>query len=505
MKLKLLGKKTEQQNSSFQFDLCSPDLDQEKQNMEKNEMLEGLVTRRPVIDEAATGIRDGCNHNGSSCVTVTVIFSTLVAISGAYAFGNAVGYSSPAKSGVMEDLGLSLAEYAVFSSILTVGGMLGAACSGKMADLLGRRGAMRISEVFCITGWLAIVFAKDALWLDLGRLLVGCGSGVLCYVIPLYVSEIATKNVRGAFALLFSVMLCCGKAVMFVVGSLINWRNSALIGVIPCVLQLIGVFFIPESPRWLAKANETKEFESTLRRLRGEKADISQEATDIRLYTEYMKQISDGGLLNLFQKRYANPLIVGVGLMVFQQIGGLNGFSYYTSFIFESAGFPSKVGSIVVAVLQILMAILGVLFIDNSGRRPLLLMSAGGTCLGCVITGLSFFLQDFHASKDLTATLVIIGVLVFLLSFDLGMGGIPWIIVSEIFPINIKGSGGSLVNLINWASSWVVSYTFTFLFEWNSAGTFFIFAFIGGVGIMFIGKLVPETKGRTLEELQTCQ
>ncbi|XP_039058739.1 sugar transporter ERD6-like 5 isoform X2 [Hibiscus syriacus] len=351
--------------------------------MEKNEVLEGLVTGKPVIiDEAATSVRYGdstvgCNHNGSSSVTGTVIFSTLVAISGAYAFGNAVGYSSPVKSGITEDLGLSLAEYAVFSSILTVGGMLGAACSGKIADLLGGRGAMGISEVFCITGWLAIVFSKDAQWLNLGRLLIGCGSGVLCYVIPLYLSEIATKNVRGAFASLFTVMLCCGKAVMFIIGSLINWRTSALIGVVPCVLQLIGVFFIPESPRWLAKTNETKEFEATLRRLRGEKANISQEATDIRLYTEYMQQIADGGLRNLFQKRYINPLIVGVGLMVFQQFGGLSGFSYYTSFIFESAGFPSKVGSIAIAVLQILMAILGVLFIDKSGRRPLLLVNIG--------------------------------------------------------------------------------------------------------------------------------
>ncbi|KAK8508838.1 hypothetical protein V6N12_034940 [Hibiscus sabdariffa] len=471
-------------------------------------MLEGLITKRPVLDVGATGTRAGdavfYDHNGSPSVTITVIFSTLVAVSGAYAFGSAVGYSSPAKTGVMEDLGLSLAQYAVFSSILTVGGVLGAACSGKMADRLGRRCAMGISQIFCITGWLAIVFSKDALWLDLGRLLVGCGSGVLCYVIPLYLSEISTKNVRGAFASLFTVMLCCGKAVMFITGSLINWRTSALIGAIPCVLQLIGVFFIPESPRWLAKTNAPKVFEAALRRLRGENADISQEATDIRLYTEYTQQISDEGLLNLFQKRYINPLTVGVGLMVFQQIGGLNGFAYYTSFIFESAGFPSSVGSITVAVLQILMATLGVLFIDKSGRRPLLLISASGTCLGCVITGLSFLLQDFHANKDLTATLVIIGVLVFMLSFDVGLGGIPWIIVSEIFPINIKGSGGSLVNLINWTSSWVVSYTFTFLFEWNSAGTFFIFAFIGAVGILFIGKLVPETKGRTLEELQTC-
>ncbi|TYG95900.1 hypothetical protein ES288_A11G305300v1 [Gossypium darwinii] len=476
--------------------------------MEKNEMLEGLVTRRPITDEAETSIIDGdsvisYNNHASTSVTITVIFSTIVAISGSYAFGNAVGYSSPAKSGIMKDLGLSLSEYAVFGSILTVGGMLGAACSGKIADLVGRRGAMGISEIFCITGWFAIVFSKDALWLDLGRLLVGCGSGVLCYVIPLYLAEIAAKNVRGAFSSLTILMLCCGKAVMFIMGSLINWRTSALIGVIPCVLQLIRLFFIPESPRWLAKTNETKEFEAALRRLRGEHADISQEATDIRLYTEYIEQIPDEGLLNLFQKRYAYPLIVGAGLMMFQQFGGLNGFSYYASFIFESAGFPSTVGSIGVAVLQIFMAIIGVLFIDKSGRRPLLLMSAGGSCLGCVITGLSFFLQDFHARKDLTATLVIIGVLVFLLSFELGMGGIPWIIVSEIFPLNIRGSGGSMVNLINWTSSWVVSYTFTFLFEWNSAGTFFILAFMGAVGTVFIGKLVPETKGRTLEELQT--
>ncbi|MBA0820789.1 hypothetical protein Gohar_025563 [Gossypium harknessii] len=281
------------------------------------------------------------NNHASTSVTITVVFSTIVAISGAYAFGNAVGYSSPAKSGIMEDIGLSLSEYAVSGSILTVGGMLGAACSGKIADL-----AMGISEIFCITGWFAIVFSKDALWLDLGRLLVGCGSGVICYVIPLYVAEIAAKNVRGAFSSLTI-------AVMFIMGSLINWRTSALIGVIPCVLQLIGLFFIPKSPRWLAKTNETKEFEAALRRLSGEHADISQEATDIRLYTEYIEQIPDEGLLNLLQKRYAYPLIVCAGLMMFQQFGGLNGFSYYASFIFESAGFPSTVGSIGVAVLQV--------------------------------------------------------------------------------------------------------------------------------------------------------
>ncbi|XVF31273.1 hypothetical protein REPUB_Repub16aG0131500 [Reevesia pubescens] len=402
--------------------------------MEKNEVLERLVMRRTVLAEEAAGTKDGdsigYNQNGSSSVTFTVVFSTLVAMSGVYAFGNAVGYSSPAKGGIMEDLGLSLAEYAVFGSTMTVGGILGAIFSGKLADLAGRRAALGISEIFCITGWLAIVFSKDALWLDLGRFLVGCGAAVICYVAPVYVAEIATKNVRGAFTSLTALMICCGKALMFIVGSLINWRTSALIGAIPCVLQLVGVFFIPESPRWLAKTNRTKEFEAALQCLRGQNADISQEAADIREYTD-LQQMSDGGSLNLFQRKYTNPLIVRAGLMVFQQLGGLNGFSYYASVIFESAGFPSTVGSIAVAVLQTFVAALGLLFIDKSGRRPLLLLSAAGTCLGCVITGSSFFLQDFDAGKDLIATLALIGVLVFLLSFDLGMGAIPWTIVSE--------------------------------------------------------------------------
>ncbi|XVF42043.1 hypothetical protein PTKIN_Ptkin01aG0328500 [Pterospermum kingtungense] len=474
--------------------------------MENKQMLEGLLPTTVLAEEAAASITDGDtfdhNHNSPSSVTFTVIFSTLVAMSGEYAFGNAVGYSSPAKTGIMEDLGLSLAEYAVFGSAMTLGGILGAVFSGKIADLVGRRAAMGISEVFCISGWLAIALSKDALWLDLGRFLVGCGSGVLVYVVPVYVVEITTKNIRGAFTSLTTVMICFGKALMFVIGSLINWRTSALIGVIPCVLQLLGVFFIPESPRWLAKTNQMKEFEAALQCLRGKSADISQEAADITEYTEYLKQISDGGILNIFQRKYINPLIVGIGLMLLQEFGGLNGFSFYTSVIFESAGFPSTVGSIVVAVLETLVAIMGVLFIDKSGRRPLLLISAAGTCLACVITGLSFFLQDFHVGKDLSATLALIGVLVFFVCFDLGLGGIPWIIVSEIFPVNIKGSAGSLVNLINWTSSWVVAYTFTFLFEWNSAGTFFIFAIIGGAGTLFIAKLVPETKGRTLEEIQ---
>ncbi|XP_030534838.1 sugar transporter ERD6-like 5 isoform X1 [Rhodamnia argentea] len=430
-----------------------------------------------------------------------VLFSSLVAVCGSYAFGNAVGYSSPAETGIMGDLGLSLAEYSVFGSTLTIGAMIGAIPSGRVADLLGRRGAMWVSELFCITGWLAIMFAKGAWWLDAGRLLVGCGIGLLSYVVPVYVAEITPKNVRGGYTSLNQLMIGLGKAFMFLIGSLVNWRVLALIGTLPCLVQLLGLFFIPESPRWLAKVGREKEFEAALQHLRGKNANISQEASDIQDYTEHLRCMSQDGIVELCQGKYARPLIVGVGLMIFQQCGGLNGFVFYTSAIFEAAGFSTTIGTIVAAVVQILTTTLGVLLIDKSGRRPLLLVSAAGGCLGCVFTGLSFFLQDLHSGAELVSGLVLVGVLVFLGSFELGMGGIPWIIMSEIFPINVKASAGSLINLVSWLGSWFISCTFSYLFEWSTAGTFFIYAGICGAGVIFIAKLVPETKGRMLEEM----
>ncbi|XP_048135281.1 sugar transporter ERD6-like 5 isoform X2 [Rhodamnia argentea] len=422
-----------------------------------------------------------------------VLFSSLVAVCGSYAFGNAVGYSSPAETGIMGDLGLSLAEYSVFGSTLTIGAMIGAIPSGRVADLLGRRGYVGIRTV------LHHGVACDNVCE--GRLLVGCGIGLLSYVVPVYVAEITPKNVRGGYTSLNQLMIGLGKAFMFLIGSLVNWRVLALIGTLPCLVQLLGLFFIPESPRWLAKVGREKEFEAALQHLRGKNANISQEASDIQDYTEHLRCMSQDGIVELCQGKYARPLIVGVGLMIFQQCGGLNGFVFYTSAIFEAAGFSTTIGTIVAAVVQILTTTLGVLLIDKSGRRPLLLVSAAGGCLGCVFTGLSFFLQDLHSGAELVSGLVLVGVLVFLGSFELGMGGIPWIIMSEIFPINVKASAGSLINLVSWLGSWFISCTFSYLFEWSTAGTFFIYAGICGAGVIFIAKLVPETKGRMLEEM----
>lgn len=432
-----------------------------------------------------------------------MVASTAVAVAGSFEFGISVGYSSPSQPGIMRDLNLSLAEYSVFGSILTIGAMLGAIVSGTVADRVGRRSAMAISDLLCILGYLLITFSQNFWWLDIGRFSIGCGIGLLSYVVPVYISEITPKNLRGGFATVNQFMICCGASLAYVLGTFITWRTLATIGVAPCLLQLVGLLVTPESPRWLARFGQPGEFEAALQKLRGKGTDISDEATGIKDFTEKLQQLPESKMLDLFQKDYIRAVTVGVGLMVLQQFGGVNAICFYASEIFVSAGFSSgNTGMLAMVAVQIPMTGLGVLLMDKAGRRPLLMVSAAGTCLGCLLVGLSFLTKEHHWGKDLNLVLALAGILIFGGSFSLGMGGIPWVIMSEIFPINMKGAAGSLVTLVSWLGSWIVSYAFNFLLVWNSYGTFFIFASICGLTVVFVELLVPETKGRTLEEIQ---
>ncbi|KAG6702043.1 hypothetical protein I3842_07G013700 [Carya illinoinensis] len=383
--------------------------------------------------------------------TPVLFVCTFAAACAAFTGGCLVSYTSPAESGIIADLSLTVTEYSFFGSIMTAGAMIGAVISGRMTDFIGRRLTLWILDIFYIVGWLAIIFAEGAWLLDLGRLSLGIGFGLTCYVGPVYLAEIIPKDIRGLLMSISQSMTGYGASLTFVIGSFVTWRSLAIIGCIPSLLLLLALFFIPESPRWLDYIENQR-----------------------------LQQNSDDNVLNLFRRKYLHIVIVGVGLMVVQASGGLYGFMFYMSEIFDSAGISSTLGFILVAVLQ---------------------ASATGQCLGCLLTGLSYFLQELDWWKEASPILALIGVLVYMGSYAFGMGGIPWIVVSEIFPINVKGSAGTLCNLVSSFCSWVVSYTFNYSFSWSPAGTFFIYAGICGFGVVFIAKLVPETKGRTLEEI----
>ncbi|XP_056163146.1 sugar transporter ERD6-like 5 isoform X4 [Syzygium oleosum] len=463
--------------SLFSRSSSSRELYHNKGHMERESPEEdGMPTSSLLVGDSGSS-----KSSGDPPVTPLVVFSTLVAVCGSFATGCASGYSSPAESGIMEDLGLSTAAYSLFGSTLTIGGLIGALVNGWMTDMMGRRRTMGIAQIIFIAGWLFIAFAENAWWLNIGRLLNGVGYGIICYVVPVYIAEITPKSIRGAFTALNQFLLCCGISLIFFLGTVVSWRVLALIGGSPCVLQMFGLFLIPESPRWLVKVGQEKEFEVTLQRLRGKSVDISQEAADIRDYTETFEWQSRSRILYLFQRRYAHSLIIGVGLVMLQQFGGSAVFPYYASSIFESADFSSSIGTRSMAIVQV---------------------SSAGMGLSCFFLGFSFFMQDLQYWKEVTPILVYVCIMVYSIAYSLGMAGLPWVIMSEVFPLNVKGSAGSLVTFTKWSCAWIVSYTFNFMFEWSAPGTFLIFACICGLTIFFTAKLVPETKGRALEELQ---
>ncbi|KAK4851396.1 hypothetical protein QYF36_014758 [Acer negundo] len=422
-----------------------------------------------------------------------VFLSTFVAVCGSFEFGSCMGYSSPAQFGIMEDLNLSYSKYSVFGSIVTIGAMIGAITSGRIADFAGRKGNMKMSSIVCIVGWFAIYIASSDLLLDFGRFLTGFGIGNLSYVVPVYIAEITPKNLRGALATTNQLFITVGIAVAYLIGAFVSWRTLALTGIVPSLFMLIGLFFIPESPRWLAMVGRQKEFEAELRALRGAGADISQEQTEIQDSIEMLRQIPEVGILDLFNRRN-NRYVT--------QFIGINGIIYYAGQIFVSAGVSPSVGGILYSSLQVVLTAFGATLMDKVGRKLLFLISVSGILLGNLLTGISFILKEHHLALDIAPTLAVVGVMVYIGSFSVGVGPVPWVIMSEIFPINVKGTAGSLVTLANWFGSWVVSYSFFYLFTWSSWGVFFLYAAVCVMAILFTIALVPETKGRTLEEIQ---
>jgi sugar porter (SP) family MFS transporter len=424
-------------------------------------------------------------------------------------FGYDTGVISGALLFIRQDFApLSPFMEGIIVSTLLVGAVVGALSGGPLSDRFGRRPTALLAAVIFGLGALAVAFAPSVAFIVFGRFLLGLGVGLASMVVPLYIAEIAPAARRGALVSLNQLMITIGILVSYIVGVIFTpiegWRYMFGVALIPALILGIGMFGLPESPRWLFNVGQVEKARAVLSRSRSqEEVELEfREMEEIkRAEEEQEEQVGYAELLS----PYVRPaLIIGVGLAIFQQITGINTVIYYAPTILQGAGF-SEGGAIAatalgVGVVNVGFTILAVRIIDRAGRKPLLIIGLIGMVISLALLGVVFATGGAGGAAGLLAT-VCLGL--YIASFAISLGPVFWLMISEIYPLNIRGKAMSVASLANWGSNWLVALTFPVLLAtFGGAGSFWLFAVLGIVAWFFVYFWVPETKGKTLEEIE---
>jgi SP family galactose:H+ symporter-like MFS transporter len=435
-----------------------------------------------------------------------VFVISAVAATGGLLFGFDTGVISGALLFLKEDFLLdSKGQEWVVSSVL-LGCILGAAVSGRLVDVLGRRKA--------IIG-TALVFAVGSIWtsaadgfsmLIAGRVVVGLGIGVASYAVPLYISEIAPPQHRGALVSLNQLLLTVGIVLSYLVDDLFantagSWRYMFLAGVIPALVLGVGMFFLPETPSWLTGKGRDAEAIGILNRIMpGPEAEI-----ELAAIQQAVPESPASSVKQLRAPWLRPALLIGIGIMFVQQATGINTVIYYAPTIFEVAGFQSATTAITatvgVGLVNVLMTMVAIWLVDKVGRKPLL--SYGLIGMTVSLSGLALGFQ-FQAEIGDSLKWMAVGMLfLYIGSFAISVGPIAWLLIAEIYPLEVRGFAMSLATLSNWVFNFIVSFTFLTLFDTiGKAGTFWLYAGVGVLGWFFCHLYVPETKGVSLETIE---
>jgi MFS transporter, SP family, galactose:H+ symporter len=435
-----------------------------------------------------------------------IVLIAAVAATGGLLFGFDTGVISGALLFLKKDFALdALSQEYVVSAVL-VGCVIGAATSGRLADALGRKKVIIITACVFAAGSLWASLAQSVPVLLLGRATIGLAIGVASFTVPLYISEISPPNYRGALVSLNQLLITIGIVVSYFVDDLFaetanTWRNMFLVGVVPAVILGVGMLFLPETPRWLMSKGRRETAVGVLTRLMGARA-ANVEADAIK---ESMAGEGGGTFAELFSDWMRPALFLGVGIMFVQQATGINTVIYYAPTIFQMAGFTSDTAAISatvgVGLVNVLMTIVSIRLIDKLGRKPLLSIGLIGMSASLFLLGLAFLLEESvgGALKWITVA-ALVG---YIASFAISLGPIAWLLISEIYPLKVRGLAMSVATLSNWGFNFLIALTFLSIIEsFGKAGAFWLYAVIGLGGWFFCKFFVPETKGTTLEDIE---
>jgi len=457
------------------------------------------VTARPSPTEKGRSSQNKADADPKRFVYLATAISAL----GGLLFGYDVGVISGAILFIKQEFSLSpTMEEIVVSSVL-LGSLAGAAIGGALADRLGRRKLLIVTAIVFGCGAIGAALAPGTAWLIAARLVAGVAIGIASFVAPLYISEIAPVTIRGKLVSINQVALTSGIVISYLIDYAFAgsqaWRWMFALAVVPAVAFGIGLIFIPNSPRWLIARGHSDQAKAVLQKIRSP----DQVEGELNQIQESVGQ-QKGSWSELLSPVLRSAMIVGVGLAIAQQITGINTVIYYAPTILKFAGLSSApaaiLASVGVGIVNVVFTLIAMQLIDRVGRRPLLMVSLAGMAVSLFVLGLAFSLPQFAGSLGWIA---VGSLMAYVGSFAVGLGPVFWLILSEIYPLSIRGRAMSIGTIANWSANLIVALSFLTLTQvLGKPATFWLYGLVTIGAWLFAFFLVPETKGKTLEQIE---
>ena len=437
-----------------------------------------------------------------------LLLVALVALFGGFLFGYDTAVINGANQYLKEFFQLTPFQEGLAGASAILGCIPGAMFAGFISDRFGRRKVLFLCAIlYAVSGLLSAIPATFNQFL-LARFFSGLGIGASSMNCPVYIAEMSPKAWRGRLGSLFQLGIVSGIFLTLFINARIQglgdaswnttsgWRWMLGAEVVPAVFFLALLFFVKESPRWLIQAGREEEGRRILQAIGG----IAHAQTEIAAVRSVLQE-EEGGFMELFDRRFRRPLLIAVLLMAFSQFSGINAIMYYSTKIFTTAGVGvgnSFTASVIVGLVNLLFTFVAIALVDKAGRRILLLVGLTLQVIALGAVGLMF-------KTGVQGIGLLLAIVSFIAAFAMALGPIPWILSSEIFPTRVRGRAMSMANFVIWSSCYVVAQTFPMLNDNPNIGpaiTFWTYAACSALGLLFVIFLVPETKGRSLEEIE---
>ncbi|MCQ2001396.1 sugar porter family MFS transporter [Arthrobacter zhaoxinii] len=429
---------------------------------------------------------------------------------GGFLFGYDTGVINGALPYMQDDLGLTPFTEGLITSSLLFGAAFGGAISGKLTDRFGRRRILTALAVVFLLGTLGTSLAPTIAVMVLSRIVLGLAVGGASALVPVFLAELAPAERRGQMVTRDQLMIVTGQLVAFVANAVIGniwgedqgvWRWMLVVATLPAIALWIGIAFVPESPRWLASKGRFAETLAALQRIRSAN-DAQAEYSEVRGLAE--KESAEAGTLRDFAVPWLRRvLLIGMGLSIVQQITGVNAIMYYGTQILADAGFGTEAAltaNIANGVVSVAAAIVGIWLLGRVRRRHMLMTGLIGTGSSLLLIGL----VSIFVTEGTVRGYLILALTVTFLAFQQGaVSPVTWLMLSEIFPLKVRGLGIGLSVFVQWMTNFAVGFSFPVLMDAiGISKTFFIFVVLGLLALAFVRRFVPETMGQSLEQVE---